>query len=125
MKCVEKNHLTSLKLSKFTPSTAQQSAALSDERLKSYSQKNCFFGHFGQNGPKTLFFGHTLLFFAKKNISWFYTCRTIGNCPGNRKTSRFLEMVPPLFLTRQSWTGGQSRGGEKEMQSTASYSTML
>ena len=44
MKFVEKNHLTSLKLSKFTPSTAHQSAAHSDERLKSYCQKTAFFG---------------------------------------------------------------------------------
>ena len=51
MKFVEKNHLTSLKLSKFTPSTAQQSAALSDERLKSYGQKTVIFGHFWSKWP--------------------------------------------------------------------------
>ena len=58
MKYVEKIHLKSLKLSKFTPSTALQSVAHSDERFKSYGQKTAIFGHFGQNGQKSLFFGH-------------------------------------------------------------------
>jgi hypothetical protein len=43
---VEKNGLKSLQLSKFTPSTAQQSAAHSDDRLKSYGQKIPILGHF-------------------------------------------------------------------------------
>ena len=43
---VEKNRLKSLQLSKFTPSTAQQSAAHSDDRLKSYGQKPPVFGRF-------------------------------------------------------------------------------
>ena len=46
LKYVEKNHLTSLKLSKFTPSTTLQSVADSDERFKSYGPKTAFFGHF-------------------------------------------------------------------------------
>jgi hypothetical protein len=37
-----------LKLSKFTPNTAQQSAAQPDERLKSLGQKTVIVGHFGQ-----------------------------------------------------------------------------
>ena len=45
---VEKSRLKSLQLSTFTPSTAQQSAAHSDDRLKSYGQKTPIFGHFGQ-----------------------------------------------------------------------------
>jgi hypothetical protein len=65
---MQKNHLTSLKLSKFTPSTAQQSAAHSDERLKSYGQKTCFLGHFGQNGPKNLFLGHNFLTVHRKEL---------------------------------------------------------
>jgi len=52
IKFVEKNGLTSLKLSKFTLSTAQQSAAHSDERLKSYGQKTAVFGHFWLNWLK-------------------------------------------------------------------------
>ena len=68
MKFVEKNHLTSLKLSKFTPSTAQQSAALSDERLKSYDQKTGFLGHFAQNGQKNRFFGYNLLTIHRKEL---------------------------------------------------------
>ena len=55
MKFIGKNRLMSLKLSKFTPSTAQQSADHSDERLKSYGQKTEFFGHFGHFGQKMLF----------------------------------------------------------------------
>jgi hypothetical protein len=46
LKLDEKYRLKSLQLSKFTPSTAQQSAAHSDDRLKSYGQKTPFFGHF-------------------------------------------------------------------------------
>jgi hypothetical protein len=48
-----KNLFKSLKLSKFTPSTAQQAAANSDGWLKSYGQKTFFFG---QKWPKMLFF---------------------------------------------------------------------
>ena len=54
MKFVEKNHLMSLKLSKFTLSTAQQLAAYSDDQLKSYGQKTAFFGQNGQNGHNFL-----------------------------------------------------------------------
>ena len=61
MKFIGKNRLIFLKLSKFTPSTAQQSADHSDERLKSYGQKTAVFDHFGQNGPKMMFFAHNFL----------------------------------------------------------------
>ncbi len=61
MKFIGKNRLIFLKLSKFTLSTAQQSADHSDERLKSYGQKTAFLGHFGQNVQKILFFAHNFL----------------------------------------------------------------
>ena len=61
MTFIGKNRLMSLKLSKFTPSTAQQSADHSDERLKSYGQKTSFLGHLGQNGQKQQFFAHIFL----------------------------------------------------------------
>ena len=58
MKFIEKNHLKFLKLSKFTPSTAQQSAAHSDERLQSYGQKTEIFAQKCILGQKFQFFGH-------------------------------------------------------------------
>jgi hypothetical protein len=45
---VVKNHIKSLKLSKFTLSAVQQSAANSVERLKSYGPKITVFGRFCQ-----------------------------------------------------------------------------
>jgi hypothetical protein len=64
-----KKYLKSLKLSKFTPSTAQQSATNSDNQLKSYGQKTAFFGQnsiFGQTGQKKLFLGHNFLTVHRK-----------------------------------------------------------
>ena len=57
IKVVEKNHLTFLNLSKFSPSPTLLSAANSDERLKSYGPKTANFGRFGQKWTEMAVFG--------------------------------------------------------------------
>jgi hypothetical protein len=64
IKFVDKNRLKSLQLSKITPSTAQQSAAHSDERLTSYGQKTV------QKQPKWPFWQ----FLVKNGRFWAITC---------------------------------------------------